>query len=290
VGVGVVRDVKLATELATVSADPIQIEQVILNLIVNARDAMPDGGRLSISTTNVDLDVAFARRHPGAQPGRHVALIVRDTGVGMDAELCARIFEPFFTTKGEKGTGLGLATVYGIVKQHGGYISVESEPGRGSTFTVYLGAVQSVAGPSAVSGYASPRALPARQGAETVLFAEDDPAMRELVVEFLEQGGFTVIEASDGRQAFDLAGSHAGPIDLLLTDVAMPEMTGPELARELTSARRDLKVLLVSGCSDDALQPYKPGMHGVPFLAKPFTSERLLRKVREVLDAGVLVP
>jgi two-component system cell cycle sensor histidine kinase/response regulator CckA len=273
-----------------VSADPIQIEQVILNLIVNARDAMPDGGRLSISTTNVDLDVAFARRHPGAQPGRHVALIVRDTGVGMDAELCARIFEPFFTTKGEKGTGLGLATVYGIVKQHGGYISVESEPGRGSTFTVYLGAVQSVAGPSAVSGYASARALAARQGAETVLLAEDDPAMRELVVEFLEQGGFTVIEASDGRQAFDLAGSHAGPIDLLLTDVAMPEMTGPELARELTSARRDLKVLLVSGCSDDALQPYKPGMHGVPFLAKPFTSERLLRKVREVLDAGVLVP
>ena len=138
VGEGIVRDVNLTPELATVSADPVQIEQVILNLVVNARDAMPNGGQLSLSTTTVDLDVAFARRHPGAQPGRHVALTVRDTGVGMDPAMCARIFEPFFTTKGEKGTGLGLATVYGIVKQHGGYIAVESEPGRGTTFTLSL--------------------------------------------------------------------------------------------------------------------------------------------------------
>ena len=284
-GEAIVRDVTLFPELATVSADPIQIEQVILNLVVNARDAMPDGGQLWISTANVDLDVAFARRHPGSQPGRHVALTVRDTGVGMDPELCARIFEPFFTTKGEKGTGLGLATVYGIVKQHGGYISVDSEPGRGTTFTVYLAAVQSVAGRSAGHGHPSGRALPAGRGGETVLLAEDDPAVRELVVEFLEHGGFTVIEASDGREAFDVARAHAGPIDLLLTDVTMPKMSGPELARELTSARGDMKVLFVSGCPDDALRPYKPGMEGIPFLAKPFPSDRLLRKVREVLDA-----
>jgi len=280
--------VRLAPQLAAVSADRSQMEQIILNLVVNARDAMPDGGQLSISTTNVDLDAAFVRRHPGSQPGPHVALAIRDTGVGMDPVLHARIFEPFFTTKGpEKGTGLGLATVYGIVKQHGGHVAVESEPGRGSTFTVYLAAI-----PSAADGGepTQARAKPARQGTETVLLVEDDPRVRAVALEMLEHSGYTVIEAHHGRHAFNLARAHPGPIDLLLTDVVMPEMSGPGLVRALTAARPRMKVLFVSGYPDDAFRQYQPDMQGAAFLVKPFTLEKLLGKVREVLDVPALCP
>jgi CheY-like chemotaxis protein len=254
---------------------------VILNLLVNARDAMPDGGQLFVSTAHVELDGAFVRRHPGAQAGPHVALVIRDTGVGMDPVVCARIFEPFFTTKGpDKGTGLGLATVYGIVSQHGGTLAVESEPGRGSTFTIYLAAIQGEASGECVGAVA-----PARQGAETVLLAEDNPLLRELVVEMLERSGYTVIEARHGRDALEQARAYQGPIDLLLSDVVMPEMSGPELVSQLASTGRRMRVLLVSGYPAEELQDHGPEMPGAAFLAKPFTPDRLLRKVREVLDA-----
>jgi CheY-like chemotaxis protein len=207
----------------------------------------------------------------------------------MDAAVRARIFEPFFTTKGpEQGTGLGLATVYGIVKENGGYIAVESEPGRGSTFTVYLAAI-----PSAADGgepAAPAEDLSARQGTETVLLAEDDSRLRAVALDVLQGSGYTVIEACHGRHAFNLARAHQGRIDLLLTDVLMPEMSGPELVRQLTSAGQQVKVLFVSGYPDDAFRRYQPEMQAAAFLAKPFTPERLLGKVREVLDAPELCP
>ncbi|MCH8948321.1 MAG: response regulator, partial [Acidobacteria bacterium] len=280
-------DIELATilgaELGRVKADPGQIEQVILNLAVNARDAMPQGGKLVMETANVELTQAFARQHPGVTPGPHVMLAMSDTGVGMDAETQARIFEPFFTTKEKgKGTGLGLATVYGIVKQSGGYIWVYSEAGQGTTFEIYLPRVE-----DAVTADQEEHAVSQPpSGSETVLLVEDEEPVRKLAREFLESSGYTVLEAEDPVEAMHLSDRHQGPIHLMVTDVVMPKMSGHELAQQMASVRPEMKVLYVSGYTDDAL-----GQYGVPtqdsfFLQKPFSLDTLARKMRTLLEGN----
>jgi two-component system cell cycle sensor histidine kinase/response regulator CckA len=273
--------------LGRVSADQGQIEQIIMNLTVNARDAMPHGGKLTISTSNAEMDDAFVRRNPGAVPGSYVVLSVGDTGCGMDHETQAHIFEPFFTTKGEgKGTGLGLATVYGVVKQSGGYISVESEPGKGSTFRIYLPRIEeTVAATSCVDGGGEKA-----YGCETVLLVEDAHALRELARELLEAGGYTVLEAANGADAISLAEKHPGPIHLLLSDVVMPGMNGPELAGKIIGGRPDTKVLYMSGYTGDALPVRELLNSGAALLHKPFTGLSLATKVREVLGAAKPAP
>jgi len=267
---------------AAVRADPGQLEQVIVNLVVNARDAMPRGGRLTIETASVDLDAAYAREHGTVEPGRYVMLAVTDTGVGIDRAAQARLFEPFFTTKEfGKGTGLGLATVYGIVKQSGGYIWVYSEPGRGATFKVYLPRVEH-AGESVAAPQPPARAL---GGTETILLAEDEAAVRNLARRVLEKHGYKLLLAATGRDGVRLAKEHAGPIDLLVTDVVMPEMGGRELAQHLTARQPGLKVLFLSGYTDDAIVHHGVLDAGVAFLQKPFKPDELARKIREVLDA-----
>ncbi|MBI4460877.1 MAG: PAS domain S-box protein [Acidobacteria bacterium] len=278
-------DVQLSTvlqpALGAVKADPSQLEQVIMNLAVNARDAMPQGGRLMIETSNVVLDEEYARMHPPCQPGPYVLLVVSDTGIGMSQQVRAQIFEPFFTTKPMgKGTGLGLATVYGIVKQSGGYIWVYSEPGRGTTFKIYLPRAEGIAeaSPSPINSASLPK------GSETVLIVEDEPAVRELAREFLESSGYRVLDADCGAAALALARQQHGPIHLLLTDVIMPQMNGKELAGELGRFLPATKVLYMSGYTDEMIAHHgilKPGIH---FLQKPFTREALAKKVREALE------
>ena len=271
----------LAPELAAVKADPSQLEQVVLNLAVNARDAMPNGGRLTIETQNVELDEVYARGHVSAQPGTYVVLAVSDTGVGMDAATQARIFEPFFTTKEKgKGTGLGLATVYGIVKQSGGWIWVYSEPGHGTTFKVYFPRALEAAAPVA-PGPASPVSV---RGSETVLVVEDEEVIRKLGRKVLTANGYTVLVAANGRDAEQVAGQHDGAIHLLVTDVVMPGMNGREVAQRLAGTRAGIKVLYLSGYTDDAIVHHGVLEPGVAFLQKPFTPAVLGRKVREVLD------
>ena len=271
----------LAPELAAVKADPSQLEQVVLNLAVNARDAMPNGGRLTIETQNVELDQEYVQGHLSAQPGAYVMLAVSDTGVGMDAATQARIFEPFFTTKEKgKGTGLGLATVYGIVKQSGGWIWVYSEPGHGTTFKVYFPRALEAAAPVAPSP-ASPVSV---RGSETVLVVEDEEVIRNLVRKVLTANGYTVLVAANGRDAEQVAGQHDGAIHLLVTDVVMPGMNGREVAQRLAGARAGIKVLYLSGYTDDAIVHHGVLEPGVAFLQKPFTPAVLGRKVREVLD------
>jgi signal transduction histidine kinase/CheY-like chemotaxis protein len=264
-----------------IQADPSQIEQVVMNLAVNARDAMPHGGRLTVETANVTLDESFARSHAGSRPGAYVRLAVSDTGVGMDAATRAHLFEPFFTTKAPgQGTGLGLAMVYGIVKQHRGYVTADSEPGRGSRFTIYLARSEAPVTAPALpwSGSAPPG------GRETVLLVEDEQSVRELVKEMLRERGYTVIEARHGADALVAAEQHTGAIHLLLTDIVMPEMGGRELARRLRASRPDVRVLYMSGYLGDATPP--EGIEiGIPILAKPFTTETLAVRAREVLDA-----
>jgi two-component system, cell cycle sensor histidine kinase and response regulator CckA len=281
-------DIRLVVVLgeppAHVRADPGQIEQVIINLAVNARDAMPKGGRLIIETSNVDLDDAYVRTHTYVQPGPYTMLAVSDTGDGMDAATLSHLFEPFFTTKeAGKGTGLGLATVFGIVKQSGGHITVYSEPGKGSTFKVYLPRVDEK-GDAVVPAAAEP--VPT--GHETVLLLEDEEAIRLLIREILETAGYTVLDAGRPEDAADLAASREGRIHLLLTDVILPGMSGAELARRVQETRPETKVLFMSGYTDEAIGHHGVLESGTHFLQKPFASDALLRKVRDVLDAPAL--
>ena len=275
--------VVLASDLAAVKVDPSQLEQVVVNLAVNARDAMPNGGKLTIETQNVELDQEYVRGHLSAQPGSYVMLAVSDTGVGMDAATQARIFEPFFTTKEKgKGTGLGLATVYGIVKQGGGWIWVYSEPGHGTTFKVYFPRVAEVAAPIAPTP-APPASV---RGSETVLVVEDEEMILTLVQKVLKANGYTVLVAASGGDAERVAGQHEGPIHLLMTDVVLPGLNGREVARRLEATRPGIRVLYLSGYTDDAIVHHGVLEPGVAFLQKPFTPAVLARKVREVLDSA----
>ena len=278
-------DVLLVTALdpalGWVQADPSQIEQIVINLAVNARDAMPKGGRLTLETANVELEGAYARAHVGAHPGPHVMLAVSDTGVGMDADTRTRIFEPFFTTKGPgKGTGLGLATVYGIVKQSGGHICVYSELGQGTAFKIYLPRVDRAADPVEPGGLLAHVA----QGRETILLVEDEGAVRELARDILEANGYAVLEARHGDEALAICERHSEAIHLMLTDVVMPGMNGRELAERLARLRPQTKVLYMSGYTDNAIILDGVLNGRAVFLQKPFTPDALARKVREVLS------
>lgn len=268
-----------APDVGAVMADVCQLEQIILNLAVNARDAMPDGGALTISTETTNLDERYTTGHHDAGTGPHVLISVRDTGTGMSPDVLTHIFEPFFTTKSPgKGTGLGLATVYGIVQRFGGHITVNSGPGEGTEFKIYLPAATEIGDdtPASESSDQPPR------GTETVLICEDDEIIRELECEILERQGYTVLAAENGKQALGAAGSKK--IDLLITDVMMPGISGKALARELASTRPDLKVLFVSGhTNDDSATPELQGI-SAPLLPKPFTAMDLLSQVRETID------
>ena len=276
----------LAADLGKVKADPNQIEQILLNLSINARDAMPRGGRLTIETSNVDLSQEYSRDHVSVPPGQYVMLAVSDDGCGMDAETQAHIFEPFFTTKEiGKGTGLGLATVYGIVKQSEGTIWLYSEVGRGTAFKIYLPCAE--ARVKEVAGEADD--FESLQGTETVLLVEDEAVVREMATEILRDSGYHVLEAKHGHEAMILGRQHSGVIHLMLTDVVMPQMSGRELAEQLTPLRRDMKVLYMSGYTDDAIVHHGVLDEGTAFIGKPFTPSALTRKVREILDSVVVV-
>ena len=277
----------LDPSLGSVRADPGQLEQVILNLAVNAREAMPEGGTITVRTQNADVDAASGRTHFGIAPGRYVVFSVGDTGLGIDPETQKRVFEPFFSTK-EKPlrAGLGLSTVYGIVSQSGGQIFVSSDPGRGASFSVYL---PREGAPRATSGAdARPAAL--RAGSETVLLVEDEEAVRNLTRRLLESGGYTVLPAASAEQALEMAKSHSGRLEMLLTDVILPGLSGPELARRLLASRPQTRVLYISGYPDDAMSSQGILETGSSFLQKPFTPDTLVRKVREVLDARAPAP
>jgi PAS domain S-box-containing protein len=271
----------LEPELGTVEADIGQIEQVIVNLAINARDAMPDGGTLTIETANAELDPGYAEAHSSVRPGRYVVLVVSDTGCGMDSETASRIFEPFFTTKAMgEGSGLGLATVYGIVKQSGGHIWVYSEPGQGATFKIYLPRLDTVARSHAAATAASSVC----QGSETILLVEDDDAVRIAVLKVLRRNGYTVLAASDAAEALAACERHAGPVHLVITDLIMPGTGGRELAQQVRRVRPEAAVLYISGYTDHAVLGrgmLEPDAH---FLEKPFALDALMRKVRDVLD------
>jgi PAS domain S-box-containing protein len=272
-------------DLGLVKADRSQIEQVILNLAVNARDAMPGGGRITIETANVELDASFTRVPQVLAPGRYVMLAVTDSGTGMDAETQAHIFEPFFTTKEKgKGTGLGLATVYGIVKQSGGYVWVYSEPGHGATFKIYLPRIEEAGAAPLAREPSETRALP-RGSSEMVLLVEDERGVRELAREYLETSGYRVIEAENGHVALELAAMHAGPIDVLVTDVVMPGIGGRELAERVTQIRPGIKILYMTGYTDRAIVHHGILETDAVLLQKPFTLGTLASKLREILTA-----
>jgi PAS domain S-box-containing protein len=284
-------DIKLAVlvdpKTGCINADPGQVEQILVNLAANARDAMPDGGRLTIELCNVELDDDYQKQHQPAIPGPYVMISVTDTGCGMDRKTQAQIFDPFFTTKEfGKGTGLGLATVYGIVKQSGGYIWVYSELGKGSVFKVYLPRVEREA-PRNVHG--DPDGAPQR-GTETILIAEDSESLREMAREYLESIGYTVIEAGCGTEALQRANEFLGAIHLLLTDVVMPEMNGRELAGQIVQKRPGIKILFTSGYTDDAIVRHGVLEPGIAFIQKPYRPRAIARKIREVLDNSPAPP
>lgn len=271
----------LAPEAGQVNADPGQIEQAVVNLVVNARDAMPHGGKIVIETAQVELDESYAGKHIAVLRGEYVMLAVSDSGTGMDAETQKHMFEPFFTTKElGKGTGLGLATVYGIVKQSGGNIWVYSELGVGATFKIYLPRIEKAV--ETVKLAAPSTEL--LEGTETILLAEDDPMVRILVRDLLLEHGYQVLAAADGDEALMLCERHGGAIDLMVTDLVMPRMSGRELAKRLDQLRPEVKVLYMSGYTDGAIVHHGVLDAGVAFLNKPFTPDVLLRKVREVLS------
>lgn len=282
IGEDVLFNAVLDPALKPVKVDPTQLAQVIMNLAVNARDAMPRGGTLSIETRTIELDEVSTATVPEAEPGRYVLLIVSDTGTGMSPEIKAHLFEPFFTTKEHgKGTGLGLSLVYGVVKQSGGFIAVDSEPNRGTTFKVYFPVAE-----GRVPARKTPPALqPAAAGTETLLLVEDEDAVRSIILRVLRNAGYTVLDASGGREAIRIAAAHAGPIHLLITDVIMPEMGGRQLVEHLIAVRPSLKVLYLSGHTDDAVIRHGVLEADVAFLQKPFTIEALTNKVRELLAA-----
>jgi CheY-like chemotaxis protein len=270
--------IRLDPRLAAVEADRAQLERVILNLAANARDAMPNGGVLTIETSNVDVDETQVTTHADGSPGPHVLLAVSDTGVGMDSDVAKHLFEPFFTTKpAGAGTGLGLATVFGVVKQSGGGIYVYSEPDRGSTFKIYLPAATAPADPVEAVAEAENDG-----GSETIMVVEDDEGVRELVRLMLEANGYEVLTVADADEAAHLCGDRA--IDLLLTDVVMPDVSGSELAERLAALAPDMRILFMSGYSDEAVVRHGELTETAAFLEKPFTEKALARKVREVLD------
>jgi two-component system cell cycle sensor histidine kinase/response regulator CckA len=272
----------LGPDLGSVRADPGQIDQILMNLAANARDAMPEGGRITIETRNADLDESYAATHAPVRTGPYVMLAFSDTGSGMDAATQARVFEPFFTTKGVgEGTGLGLATLYGIVKQSDGYVWVYSEVGVGTTFKIYLPRVDEQA-PDAREE--APGPLP--RGVETLLLVEDEASLREMLNEVLEANGYSVLVARDGAEALQLSEAHVGPIQLMLTDVIMPGATGPRIVELVARTRPSMKVLFISGYSDEAVTRHGLIGPGKAFLSKPFGTEVLLRRVRESLDAA----
>src|SRR6266568_8531280 len=282
IGEDILLEILVSPDLHAVKADPGQIGQVIMNLAVNARDAMPNGGKLTIETVNTTLDEKDAGRYRYVVPGQYVKLRVSDTGCGMDAETQSHVFEPFFTTKEKgKGTGLGLATVYGIVNHSGGSIVLSSEVGKGSTFKVYLPRVEE----GVVPTLEPPKdVISQTQRSETVLVVEDEDAVRALTTEVLRSDGYKVLQACHSDEAFHVSGKYEGPIHLMVTDVVMPQMNGRELAEHLGQSRREMKVLYVSGYTDDAI--FRDGVlqAGMPFLQKPFQLGTLLHKVREVLE------
>jgi CheY-like chemotaxis protein len=272
----------LRADLGRVSADAGQIEQVLMNLVVNARDAMPKGGTLTIETANVELDESYSRRHLATKPGPYVQIAVSDNGGGMDEATQARLFEPFFTTKAVgRGTGLGLSTVFGIVKQSGGNLDVYSVPDRGTSVKVYLPRIDQ---PAAVEAESTRKR--AASGSETVLLVEDDEMVRSLVREALVRTGYKVMDTSDPLEARRLSGSYRGTIHLLITDVVMPKVSGRELAEELRARRGGMKVLYMSGYTDNAIVNTGILQKEVAFLQKPFTPAALTQKVREVLEGG----
>ncbi len=278
IGEDIALTLERAPDLGAIRVDTGQIEQVLVNLAVNARDAMPEGGRLTLATSNVDLREGDAGDLPA---GRYVLLHVSDTGVGMDHATLARVFEPFFTTKAHgKGTGLGLATVYGIVRQSGGHITADSRPGAGAAFRIYLPRVEAVV---EVAGDATPVAAPV-PGTGTILIAEDDPLVRTLARKVLQQAGYAVLVAAGGAEALRLADEHPGPVDLLVTDVVMPGMNGRELMRQLVRRRPGVRVLYLSGYSDEAVERHGVLDPGTAFMQKPFTPAALAAKVRTVLQ------
>jgi len=272
--------------LGSINADPSQLEQVLMNLTTNARDAMPEGGKILIETSNVEIDQSYTKEHSSMRPGRYVLLSVSDTGAGMNQETQSRIFEPFFTTKPfGQGTGLGLATVSSIVERSGGTISVRSQPGSGTTFQIFFPCTGRA--PRAIE---PAKAAPVRGGGETILLVDDAGTLRKLIRRLLEDGGYTVLDSGDPAVALCIAQEHPGPIPLLITDVVLPGMSGSEVAAGVIKNRPETRVLYVSGFNDESIVPLLVPGHSYAFLKKPFTQDELLKKVRQLLDSSIKIP